>query len=540
MTLHNMRRETRVRTLAAHAGLWAVIGLAYSPVLSSEGRIWDDECFLDNPLLTSWRGLLTIWFHPGANTLEEHYWPVTYTVAVVVRALFGARPIVFHGLDVLWHCANASLVWILLQRFGVPLAWFAAWLFALHPIQVESVAWIVELKNLVSFFFGALGVLSFLTWERNQKKGARGRGGLVASWGLMALACLAKTAVVPLGLATGLVFWATPGGLTRQRLAFVLGSMLVSILCVGVDLWHLAERPRLVPEWDPVERVALAVQCVEHYAWKLVWPSDLCAIYPRWPVRERMLRSLAWAGAIVAAAAGAGVVAGGKGARWIRGWFAAMGASLIMLSPVLGLVAFSYQRQAFVADRFVYHAAPFFFAGVAIVLAQAFRALRWRPVAQKLVLATVLAVCAGGTFQRASLFADLRALALDTIAKNPRAWTARYFLADHLARRGKFEDALEQFAMVFWGTVEELDLRQLRSESEKLREGTSPRASFNVGLLAARSGQTERALAAFAAAQSDPTLRAQALLAQAAIQWRAQQKKQALAVLQRLYGDRAP
>ena len=133
--------------------------LAYLPVLSA-GFIWDDDTHVTNqPLLATWDGLRAIWLQPGAT---PQYYPLTHSTFWLEYHLFDLQPLGYHVVNVVLHAVNASLVWLVLERLAVPGAWLAAAVFALHPVQVETAAWITELKNLQSGLFYLLAMLAYL------------------------------------------------------------------------------------------------------------------------------------------------------------------------------------------------------------------------------------------------------------------------------------------------------------------------------------------------------------------------------------------
>ena len=132
---------------------------AYLPVLGA-GFIWDDDVYVtENPLLTAPDGLKRIWF---SAHFQSQYFPLVYTVFRWQHALWGFHPAGYHLVNLLLHIANALLVWVVLRRLALPGAWFAAAIFALHPVQVESVAWVTELKNTQSTFFYLAALLAWL------------------------------------------------------------------------------------------------------------------------------------------------------------------------------------------------------------------------------------------------------------------------------------------------------------------------------------------------------------------------------------------
>ena len=151
---------SRARIWLFAMGLVLATIFAYRPVWKG-GFVWDDEFYVTkNRLLTAPDGLRRIWF-----SLESpsQYFPLTYTSFRIERSLWGLKPIGYHWVNILLHTANALLLWRLLTVLRVPGAWLAAGIFALHPVQVESVAWITEWKNvLMAFFF----LLTLLAWAR--------------------------------------------------------------------------------------------------------------------------------------------------------------------------------------------------------------------------------------------------------------------------------------------------------------------------------------------------------------------------------------
>src|SRR6202022_4650671 len=115
------------------------------------GFVWDDDAYVTkNPLLTASDGLRRIWFSLDA---PSQYFPLVYTTFRIERALWDLNPTGYHWVNILLHVANALLVWRLLIRLKIPGGWLAAAIFALHPVQVESVAWITERKNVLMGFF---------------------------------------------------------------------------------------------------------------------------------------------------------------------------------------------------------------------------------------------------------------------------------------------------------------------------------------------------------------------------------------------------
>src|SRR5258706_8200092 len=149
------------KTPVAGAALITLLTVvAYLPALHA-GFIWDDDSYVtENPTLRSVDGLAAIWFKPGAT---YQYYPLVFTSFWVERHLWGSPPFGYHLVNVLLHAVNAVLLWRVLRRLEIQGSWWAAAIFALHPVNVESVAWVTECKNTLS---GLFYLLAALAWFR--------------------------------------------------------------------------------------------------------------------------------------------------------------------------------------------------------------------------------------------------------------------------------------------------------------------------------------------------------------------------------------
>ena len=148
-----------VKTALLAALLVGMVLAAYGPALRA-GFIWDDDDYVtENPLLHTPDGFERIWLSMDA---PSQYFPLVYTAFRIEYGLWGLDQFGYHLINVLFHAANALLLWLLLRRLDIPGAWFAAAVFALHPVHVESVAWITERKNVMSLFFSLASMLAWL------------------------------------------------------------------------------------------------------------------------------------------------------------------------------------------------------------------------------------------------------------------------------------------------------------------------------------------------------------------------------------------
>src|SRR5688500_16113446 len=141
-------------TLKPAAAIFLLTLLAYLPAFRA-GWIWDDDYYVTkNHNLRSAEGLKNIWTKFGLrNGGTPQYYPLTHTTFWVEHQLWGVRPAGYHAVNVLLHATNAILLWLILKRLDVPGAWLAAAVFAVHPVHVESVAWVTERKNTLSALF---------------------------------------------------------------------------------------------------------------------------------------------------------------------------------------------------------------------------------------------------------------------------------------------------------------------------------------------------------------------------------------------------
>src|SRR5208283_2316623 len=148
-------------------GFLAIAFFVYQPAWHA-GFIWDDDDHLTaNPAMTAPHGLKMIW----SSLATSRYYPLTLTTFWVQRQLWELDPLPYHMVNIALHALSGFLIFLVLRRLRVPAAWLAAMLWVLHPVNVESVAWITELKNTQSGVFFFLSILCFLRFEADRKHG---------------------------------------------------------------------------------------------------------------------------------------------------------------------------------------------------------------------------------------------------------------------------------------------------------------------------------------------------------------------------------
>ncbi|HEY5999015.1 MAG TPA: tetratricopeptide repeat protein [bacterium] len=442
-----------LHVLVPGLALVAAVVVAYSPALDG-GFIWDDaDNIVTNENMTSPGGLARIWTDPRASI---QYYPLTHTSFWLNYRASGLRPFSYHLVNVLLHAGSALLLWQSLAFLGVPGSWLAAAVFALHPANVESVAWITERKNTLSCFLMMISACLFLraALEEEPAGSARRTRRYALSLLFFLAALLGKTAValMPLGLAA--ILWWKKGAVgARDLLALAPFAALgggFGLLTARLESGHLGASGQEFA-WSVGERILIAGRSFWFYLWSLVWPADLVFIPTRWEITGSLPAWLFPMGA-VAAAAGLWVLRGriGRGPLAALGWFTAM------VFPALGFFNVYFMRFAFVQQHFQYFASMgivSLFAGASAALACRMQGTMGKTAGGARTVragaaalgAAVLMTLGGLTWRQSGLYANGETLWRDTLGRNPGAWIAHNNLAIILWQQGRNGEALEHF-----------------------------------------------------------------------------------------------
>ena len=418
--------------------LGLLVGVSYLPAMLWGGFVWDDHSCVTVEPVRKVSGLWQIWFSPSVIEGEGHYWPLVYTTFWLEHKLWGFNPAGYHIVNVLLHGANTLLVWHLLRRLAVPGAWVVAAVFAVHPLNVESVAWIIERKDVLSGLFYLAAVLA---WTRfvEQPRPQRYAWALA----LYAAGLLSKSIAITLPAALLLGHWWKQGRVTSTDLVRLVPFCAVGLAITVGDLsFYRAADAKVLGDLDYslTERTLIAARALWFYASKLLWPSNLAVIYPLWNIH--VADPLAW-GYLIAAIALA--VALWHFRRVLgRGPLAGALFFAVTLSPVLGFVNYGYMQYAFVADRFQYLAG---IGVMAVVIGATTAGVRHLPSwGQKgaLGVAGVVLVALGLlTWRQASIYRDDETFYRHIIALNPQARGAHLNLGSALYKQARHEEALD-------------------------------------------------------------------------------------------------
>jgi len=484
---------------------------AYAPGMDA-GWVWDDEIIVTgNPYLRDAAGLAHIWFR--LETIQM-YSPAILTTLWIEYQLWGLDPLGYHLVNLSFHIACVLLLWGVLKRLGARGAWLAAAVFAVHPVMVESVAWVSEIKNVQSLFFCLLALLAFLRFrplDGTEPPGGRKRWALYAlALVLFEAALLSKAVVVALPPAILFLIWWKRGRVQKGDLLAVAPMLAMGLASAFLAMFiehHYARATGAAWQLSLLERILVAGRAVWFYAGKLAWPVNLVSVYPRW----RVSTSAWWQYLFpLGAVALVGALWYGRG-RLGRGPLAAVLCFGVLVSPLVGIFNVAYHLHSFVADHFQYHAAPALLA----LFASGVVGLRsWNGGrlgrAVDIGSGVLLLVLALLTARHVRTFHDEKTRCLATIKGNPRAWSAMYNLGLALKVEGNPREALHWYAealKVTPGNAEVLNNAGVASMSlgdvpeavryyrEALRASPDyPLAHNNLGSALARLGDRESAI----------------------------------------------
>ncbi len=438
------------------------------------GFVWDDDGHVTRPEMRSLHGLWRTWFEPGAT---QQYYPVLHSAFWVEHRLWGDTALGYHAANVLLHVAASILLYRVLRRLGLPGARLAALVFALHPVGVESVAWIAEQKNTLSAVFCLSAALAYLRFD-----GGRRAGSYVLATALFAAALLSKSVTATLPAALLVIFWWRRGRLSwRGDVLPLVPWFCLAAASGAMTSWM--ERAFIGARGSAyamslADRFLVAGRATWFYLGKLIWPADLSFIYPHWNVDDRAASQYIYPAAVLA------VLAALYGIRKrSRGPLAAALLFVGTLFPALGFISVYPFIYSYVADHFQYLASAAVIsaacAGLTIAAGRLGRTGRTAATA-----AAVGAVAALGvlTSLQCAMYADAETLWQATIAKNPGCWVAYGGLGDIYLKDGRVREAVAAYERAI-----AIDASNVESHND-------------LGIALLREGKPDEAVAQFQAA----------------------------------------
>lgn len=424
--------------------IFACAFIAYLPALRA-GFIWDDDYYItNNESLKSLSGLKSIWL-----TLDStpQYYPMVFSSFWLEYHIWGPGSAGYHFINIVLHATNAALLLLLLRRLKVPGAMIAAMLFALHPVQVESVAWITERKNVLSLFFYLISFhfyASFAHWDDSTASPRRTAGFYALALAAFQFALFSKTVTCSLPAAILLVVYWRKGSIKYADILpltpFFVAGVLMAGITAKVEHFHVGAM-HLDFGLDWLERICLAGRVLCFYVWKLFWPSPLIFIYPRWDANQVGLQAWLFPCIVVCLLTTLFILRQrlGRGALVCVLFFAGT------LVPALGFIDVYPMRFSWVADHFQYIASIGIFVLIGGIIARVVAAnasVQKKSFIEVVVIVFLCFPLAALVWRQTNIYRDLETLWRDTLSKNPTAWIAQTNLAAIVIdRNGNLDEA---------------------------------------------------------------------------------------------------
>jgi tetratricopeptide (TPR) repeat protein len=427
--------------------LAVVMMLAYQPAWHG-GLLWDDDNCTTPPELRSLDGLRRIWFQPRAIA---QYYPLVYTSYWVQQRLWGDSTSGYHLVNLLLHIGCVVLVLKILRFLRVPGAELAAIIFALHPVNVETVAWIAERKNALSGIFALAATLFYLKFDesrsRQEKDGPQGRGysSYALALGLFLLGLLSKTAIVTLPLVWLVIFWWKRGAISWRRdvvpsIPFFFLAAVAGLVTRWFENTGIGYKATIL-DLSLLDRCLIAGRAFWSQLGKLLWPANLMFVYPRWEINAHV----SWQYLFPLAVLGLlGILWGLR--RWSRAPLAGVLVYICLLLPSLGFLNIYFFIYSFVADHWQYLACLGIItpcaSGIVLLAGQFQRWKDWLEPGITLLIGGLLFLL---TSQQSRMYTDVETLYRTTIARNPACWMAQVNLGNILYQANRIPEAMDLF-----------------------------------------------------------------------------------------------
>jgi len=486
---------------------------AYWPALHG-AFVWDDDAWTTKVLhlLHNAQGLYLIWFDP---TALQQYYPISGTTFWLDYHFWKLWTFPYHIENVALHLAAVLLFWRLLQKLEIPGAWLAAGIFALHPVMVESVAWITERKNVLSLFFFLSALLAYgrfnSFWKTDSGSPRRWAAYVLALFFLLA-ALLAKTTTFSFPAVILLICWWKHGRISWRvdvlpTLPFFALASGMSLATAWLEKNHVGATGW---EWNISlpERCLIAGRAFWFYLSKLFWPENLCFIYPRWQPDAGSF----WQWLCPAVAVAILFLLWFARNKIGRGPATAAFFFVGTLFPVLGFMNAYGMRYSFVWDHWVYLSSLSIIALGAALAACLTRHLN-KPGALVGLGAVLLPVLALLTWKQSVMYQDLETLWRTTIARNPTAFLAYNNLGYILLEKKQVNDAILNFNKSLeinprfsepynnlgdaWLRIGQTNTAAINFEKAVELDPTSVVSCYNLGNAWLEMGRTDEAITQF-------------------------------------------
>lgn len=418
--------------------------LAYFPSIYGT-LLWDDSNYITAPALQSVQGLWRIWTELGAT---HHYFPLLHSAFWIEHLLWGDSVLGYHFINVLFHSFSAILVVLILRQLRLRGSWLAGFIFLLHPVCVQSVAWISGQAVTLAAFLCLVAGLIYLRFDQNRRKSY-----FLWAAGFFAAALLCNPIVAAFPAALFVLLWWRNGKIEVKRDLASLSPFL-GLGIAAVVLSFLIEKayPGIRnPEFSYsfMQHLLFGCRATWFYFAKLVLPFNLTFIYPQFTVDAGNWQQYLYpAGLIIIT--GCLLLMGRRYRGLLAGWLL----FIAILLPALGLLNFSQFPYSQVADHFQYLAALGIIVPVssgiwlaAAKLQQSGNFFKSGLRHKKLILTAGIfgllpVLYLVGTRRQSGTYPDIETLWKTTIARNPGSWIAYNNLGEVLFQQERVDEAL--------------------------------------------------------------------------------------------------
>jgi protein O-mannosyl-transferase len=424
-----------LRTSLKVLGILALGLLIYWPALHA-GFIWDDDMFLTlNPLIKASDGLKRFWFTNQA----ADYWPLTSTSLWLEWRLWGMNPMGYHTTNVLLHLIESLLLWRILYRLNIPGGYLAALLFLVHPLNVESVAWITQRKNTMAMLFFLITCLYFISSEESNERNPF----YINKWYYLSLlsficALLSKGSVILLPVVLLAIIY-TKKKIVATDIFKLLPFTISAIVFTFINLWFQNHATHeTIRTANFTERLLGAGAVPWFYLSKIIFPHNLSFIYPQWNISTT---HYVWWIFLIASLATSIV-----SLSLLKSKFSFIAYSwlyfCLMLIPVMGFADIYFMKYSLVADHYSHLA----IIGIIVLLAYCFESIisrlpKVKPYVQGLILGCILILSLISQHECLK-YKSLETLYTTTLKINPNAWFAETNLVVLLSDTGRLDEAI--------------------------------------------------------------------------------------------------
>jgi hypothetical protein len=446
----------------------------YFPILHG-GWLMDDNAYVtQNPGLRDPAGLLNIWLAPGSFV---EYYPIEESVLWIIWQFSHNDSFAYHVVTLICHIIGSLLVWRFFTKLNLKYAWLGGLIFAIHPVQVESVAWVAELKNTLS---APPFLLAMCYWVDFEKRGRDQDYMLALLWFLVAMLC--KITMAPFPIIMLIYAWWRRGTINwidlQRTIPFFVISLVLGMTTIFVGDYyapgHVLKIHMGTEELDFWGLLALNGLTTSFYFLQVFLPIQMLPAYPQWPINPLTLEKFLPIPIILAVLAWAWI----RRKTWGKHFLLGFGFFILILAPFLGFHGVSYMRFTWVMDHFLY--LPMIgllavaLAGVEELDKRYFSSDGYYGLIGVLALITITLFIESSIY--AKKFKSLETVWSYEIQHYPDAWLAHNNLGYEYVEQNRLDEARDQF-------IEALRIKPDYSE-----------AFNNLGVVYSRTGHIDEAI----------------------------------------------